>query len=218
MRLRFLGSAVGLALGIVGLFWPPVGPAVAGEDTQLEASILRVKPGVVLISSEVGADVLIRCGTGPAVKTTPDPIYETGSGFIIHPDGFIATNGHVVERFYEMNEAQMEREFMSKAAAEACGSALAMVPEGGRKERLKAIVSDPANRGKVRLRKQLQVHLSNGRRYSAEVKAYSPAIKEEAGSSRAATGSGQPMREQSGRDVAILKIPERGLPTVTATS
>jgi hypothetical protein len=54
--------------------------ASAGEDVQLEASILRVKPAVVLISSEVGAEVSVDCGTGPVHRVRPDPFYETGSG------------------------------------------------------------------------------------------------------------------------------------------
>jgi S1-C subfamily serine protease len=206
------GLLCGLLLGL----WPAA--VRAGEESQLEASILRVKPAVVLISSEVGAEVSVNCGTGPVHRVKPDPIYETGSGFILHPDGFIATNGHVVERFYEMNEQRLAKEFLAKAVAEACGPALAMVPEGARKERLSAIAADPANRGKVRLRKQLQVHLSTGKVYPADVKAYSPAIKPDAPpSGQTASQGGKPEAERSGRDVAILKIEERDLPTLALT-
>ena len=105
------GLLGGLLLGL----WPAA--VRAGEEAQLEASILRVKPAVVLISSEVGAEVSVNCGAGPVHQVTPDPIYETGSGFILHPDGFIATNGHVVERFFEMNEQRLAKEFMAAAVA-----------------------------------------------------------------------------------------------------
>src|SRR4030067_567650 len=84
--------ALGALLGGLLLVLGP-GETSAAEELQLEASILRVKPAVVLISSEVGAEVSVNCGTGPIHEVRPDPIYETGSGFILHPDGFIATNG-----------------------------------------------------------------------------------------------------------------------------
>ncbi len=212
--LRHLPAASGVLLGGLLLGISPAA-ARAGEEAQLEASILRVKPAVVLISSEVGAQVSVNCGAGPVHEVTPDSIYETGSGFILHPDGYVATNGHVVERFYEMNEQRLAKEFMADAVAQACGTALAMVPEGARKERLAAIAADPANRGQVRLSKRLQVHLSTGKVYPAQVMAYSPAIKPDTPpSGQTASQGGKPEAERSGRDVAILKIEEHDLPTL----
>lgn len=202
-------SAVWIVLALAG------SPAAAGSEAELEASILRAKPGVVLISSEVGAEVTVRCGRGPAQVVRPDPKYETGSGFIIHPDGYIATNGHVVARSYEMNERMLGEEFLETAVADACGPAMAALAADQRKARLRAIMADPENRMRVRLTKTLHVHLSTGKIYPAQVLAYSPAINPDVPrtASKGAGGDMGPM-DSSGKDVAILKIAETNLPTV----
>jgi S1-C subfamily serine protease len=189
--------------------------AASREEGTLEASILRAKPGVVLISSEVSAELSVRCGRGALRTVTPDPLSETGSGFIIHPDGYIATNGHVVARSYEMNERMLGDEFLETAAAKACGSALAGLPADQRKARLRAIMAAPENRMRIRLTKTLHVHLSTGKIYPAQVLAYSPAIDPAAPrtDSKGAGGDMGPM-DTSGKDVAILKIAETNLPTL----
>ena len=189
--------------------------SAAGSEAELEASILRAKPGVVLISSEVGAEVTVRCGRGPAQVVRPDAQYETGSGFIIHPDGYIATNGHVVARSYEVNERMLGEDFLETAVADVCGPAVAGLAADQRKARLRAIMADPENRMRVRLTKTLHVHLSTGKIYPAQVLAYSPAINPDAPrtASKGAGGDMGPM-DSSGKEVAILKIAETNLPTV----
>jgi len=197
--------------------WAPAAGAAGQGDMELKASILREKPAVVLISSEVGAEVTVRCGTSPPQTVSPESHYETGSGFIIHPDGFVATNGHVVASFYEMDEQEITAELVNDAVAKACGPSLDMLPAGARKERLRTIAAETLKRGQIRLKKALQVHLSTGQIYPAKVLAYSPAINPAAARSASKASSGGDagmMVERSGKDVAIVKIEAKNLPTV----
>jgi S1-C subfamily serine protease len=184
---------------------------------DLKASILREKPAVVLISSEVGAEVTVRCGSAPPQTVSPESHYETGSGFIIHPDGFVATNGHVVASFYEMDEEEITSDLVRDAVAKACAPSLDMLPAGARKERLRTLTAETLKRGEIRLQKALQVHLSTGLIYPAKVLAYSPAINPAAARNSGKTSSGTNpgmMVERSGKDVAIIKIEAKNLPTV----
>jgi serine protease Do len=213
---RLVGVLIAMSLAV---------PAVsrAAEDAlhhhdQLGAAmILRVKPAVVGIITEVSAEVSIRCGKGDSYVVKPEPTRENGTGFLIHPDGWIATNGHVVEPFYTADEDHVA-DFLEAAADAACGAALAKLPESERKARRHAILTDPVNLNGVQLSKKLEVflptvprpgsHLMRSGGIPAVVKAYSPPIDPDL----LPKGGGQPHPPML--DAAIIKIERTNLPVV----
>ena len=137
-----------MALGLVGFC---AVAADAATEAELQSAVFRAKPTVVMIGVQVGATAAVHCGAGAPVSVRPRPAGWLGSGSIIHSDGFIVTNGHVVQPFYEMDDAALTRELGEKAVAAA-----------------------PANRSGLSLEKALHVSLSNGKTYPATVKSYSP--------------------------------------------
>lgn len=186
------------------LLLPGAAPAAAQTQAELQSAAFRAKPAVVMIGVEVGATFSVRCGRGEASTVTPSPLQWIGSGAIIHPDGWIMTNGHVVQPFHEDNAAQLAPALLERAVVQACAGQLGGAPAGSARVRALAAAQDM---GPVRLEKRLQVTLSNSHAYAATVRGYSPPAYVVVGRT---TGGG----ERRGRDVAIIKIEGRDLPVV----
>ena len=185
----------------------------AGPDRQEEivaARIMRVLPGVIGIITEVSAEVTVRCGPKDTYVVTPDGDKENGTGFIIHPDGWIATNGHVVMAIQKPDEDHVT-DFLAAAAQAACGPGLKKLPEKQRKARMATILKDPENRKGVKLTKSLDVYLPTGEArqgYPAIIKAYSPPIDPDV----LPKDGGKPAPPMW--DAAIIKVEAKNLPTV----
>lgn len=188
-----------LGLGLIAGAVAPRG-AFGATETELQSAVFRAKPAVVMVGVRVGGTATVRCSEGPAVTVRPAAIGELGSGAIVHPDGWIVTNGHVVQPYQEGRDGAFGAELLEKAIAEACAAELEPLAPAARVERIRALAAEPMNRDGFAVERAITVNLSNGRAYPAALKYYSPP---------AYVRTGESMR---GRDVAVLKIEERDLP------
>src|SRR5262249_8980824 len=92
---------IGSSLGLVLLLrWAAPGPARAEGSRGGQRALLRARPGGVLIVSEVSSEGPLDCGAGPT-KATPPVFRETGTGWFIDGEGWVITNGHVVQPAHE---------------------------------------------------------------------------------------------------------------------
>jgi serine protease Do len=115
---RVFGAGMLLIVGAVaGVVWgenfvpAPVAAATAGENLRMTNDVRvyqMVKDGVVNISST--RIVTARVGTGDQVfdrffggQIRQVPAESLGSGFVIHPSGYIVTNEHVIDEATEVN-------------------------------------------------------------------------------------------------------------------
>src|ERR1051325_1836845 len=65
------------------------------DALTVQEGLLRSKPGVALVVSEVTADVTLRCGTSDE-RVTVTPLRETATAWAVSPNGLMLTTAHVV--------------------------------------------------------------------------------------------------------------------------
>jgi S1-C subfamily serine protease len=129
-------------------------PVTAGAQVTVQEVLLRAKPAVALVVSEVAAEVTLRC-PGGAVTVTPPAFRETGTGWLVSPSGWLVTNAHVVSVAHRPPE-WLARQLTASAGRPGC--------------RVADVKLDPS----------ISVILSNGFRLAATVAKYSPPVAGEA--------------------------------------
>jgi len=201
--LRLLGFGGCLIALVIG------GTAAVGEPGPSTDVLLKVKPAVVIIVTEVSGDVRLTCPNRSPQRVTPPSNQAHGSGYLVNPDGYIITNGHVVQPYYEKDDQEIRETFLRQSIEEACLEA--GLSEDRKQAAVRQLYPRIAPTASVELKKTLTVVLPNRDKFVAEVKAYSPALAERPGKRVSSSGGGA---KESGKDVAVLKIDAKNLPTI----
>jgi len=175
-------------------------PTVSGSElTAEEKRALELKPGVVLVVLTVSGTVTFNAFPKPI----PFGHSSAGTGFVYRPDGYIITNGHVVEdgNLKDPRSAQVRDRSIREDLARLIKSGTAFAPiENYLHRRLtdkekEAVVNQGVE---ITLSEPiLKVILANRKTYDGDIIQYSP-----------------PITEFKGKDVAVIKIPANDLPTV----
>jgi serine protease Do len=154
---------------------------------------LESQPGVVLIAASFKAVL------GPF---SCEPV-ALGTGFLYRPDGYLITNGHVVQMGYEKDPKATDArtryaiQCLLNDAREAVSKKLGRQLSDEDDNNLQAALAKLVESGNMQISDvSLTVYLDNEAKYTGEVKAYSDPI------------------DEGGKDVAIVKIDGTNLPTV----
>jgi len=194
LRPALFGMAVLAAAAL-----PPA--ASAQKAITLQEALQRAKPAVVLVVAEVVSEVTLDCGAGPQ-KITPPVFRETGTGWFLDTDGWLITNGHVVQPAHEPPR-WLANQQAQRAVTTACMPAVLnrmKLRPGDSPEREEAakrkLLDTVLPTAKVNLQPQIFVVTAKGR-LKAEVKKYSP-----------------PVSEMSAKDLALLKVAGENFPVL----
>jgi S1-C subfamily serine protease/rhodanese-related sulfurtransferase len=180
------------------------------DALSVQETLLVDLPAVALVSAEVKASVTVNCGQGP-ITISPKPFIEVGTGWFVDGRGYLITNAHVIDPAYRV-PPWVEFDLKLRAVEQGCvDPALKTrgLTRGQRpdleEELLRAI---PLAGVKLTPTRRVSVLLSNGANLEAQVAKFSAPITLDA--------KGTPLKD-SGRDLALLKIPDGAYPALSIT-
>lgn len=194
---------------LVGAALVAPGTAAAAPLTIQEV-ILRAKPAVALVTARIDAEVTLNCGSGPVI-VEPAPFVETGTGWFVDGRGWLVTNAHVVDPAYRMPvwvTHELKKMAIDKGCVEPALRAQGVMrgQNPGLEEQIRRDAGNRALAGaKVTAKPQIFVQMPNGVKLPAEVKKFSAPLL--------TLASGEPSPD-SGRDLALLRVPEGVYPAL----
>jgi S1-C subfamily serine protease len=192
---QLLGPVV---FSLLLLFAPPVARA-----EPVQEALLRARPAVALLIIDVTAEVRTDCGGGPVVTAPATPFREMGTGWFVHPAGWLITSARVVAVAQDPHPIEpMLRETAVRAACMAALLERRGVRPGERPdvedEIARHLSARIAPRARLDIRRSLSAVLLNGARLPARV----------ARLSAPARGTTTPA------DLALLRVDAGDVPTL----
>ncbi len=178
-----------------------VAGSLAGASRLIpsEKKTLELSPAVILVSVSYKVNVKFQFSDMPEAKEFDVTYGSTGSGFVYRPDGYLITNGHVVQDA-NLKDADAQSGLYRRIRHDVIYEKLIPLykQSTGREPTGTEAEFERAVNLKLSYKQvpDLKVYLANKSYYQGEIKAYSDPIG------------------QGGKDVAIIKIDANNLPTV----
>ena len=184
---------------------------------EVQKMAYEVKPAVVRVSAFATAEfrydgaavegiarAMRNDGYSVASRNLPekDAGVETGAGgsgtgFVVHPEGYIVTNGHVIAPTRDMGALESDLRRNGAISALVRHFPVEDLRAIHRDDALDRYIGRLATRGKLeKLRRVNEVELSNGEKLAFDVRQYTPSLSER------------------GSDLAVLHVERRGLPAL----